>query len=153
MHYSSDKQMQTISQTARLSRSCSNWVNPSPNPTAQAHAALRSTKINAKSNRAGETRSETAAARQHNARSIAYLPGCFGGGRGGTSAGNWAQRRSQRKTALRFMKRRRLLWTRSTIRVSIARRSRGPGEEKSAAAAPRCASRGRRGERSGGWLV
>lgn len=73
MHYSSDKQMQTISQTARLSRSCSNWVNPSPNPTAQAHAALRSTKINAKSNRAGETRSETAAARQHNARSIIHF--------------------------------------------------------------------------------
>jgi hypothetical protein len=35
-----------------------------------------------------------------------------------------ARRGAQRKTALRCMKRRRLLWTRSTIRVSIAARRR-----------------------------
>lgn len=44
--------------------------------------------------------------------------------RGATSEGNCAQRRSQRNMALRYMKRRRLLWTRSTIRVSIAAQRR-----------------------------
>jgi hypothetical protein len=58
-----------------------------------------------------------------------------------TSAGNWAQRRSQRKTALRFMKRRRLAWTRSTIRVSIA-----TARPAAAAAARRGCGRRRRRE-------